>query len=89
MRTSRRNTNHSRRQVQRRFPPGAFVINSLGNRMAVVIGWAPVEAVINSKTGREVSPITWEALILHDQRLERIPWQKIRDDYNIDEWKSL
>jgi hypothetical protein len=81
----------SRRQVQRRFPPGSFIIDSRGTRMALVIGWGPTPVVVRqnwSGTTRIVSPRSWVVYIVEDNRVRTLPWESARDSYTLEEWET-
>jgi hypothetical protein len=81
----------SRRQVQRRFPPGSFVVSENFNRMiGIIVGWVSVYRKRYSwNAGEEPSMIaTWEALILTpDNRLEHWDWGRIGRQLTVDEYE--
>lgn len=79
----------SRRQVQRRFPPGTLFL--FGVHVGTIIGWAPVaEKRLKQQedSGDYVIPSSWEALVLHaDVRLNRVSWTQLRDAVTLEEWE--
>ena len=86
----------SRRQVQRRFPPGSFIIDSRGTRMAFVVGWEPTP--VETKLRRPwdpwceekvVTPRSWVAYVIEGDRILTLPWTSVRDSYNLEEWEGL
>lgn len=78
----------SRRQVQRRFPPGSFVLNEAGI-IGFVVGWAPVAPDVNPRTGYVRSVATWEALLLLSGNvLTRWKWEGLMEQMNLDEWEE-
>lgn len=71
----------SRREVQRRFPPGTMFVNSGGRRIATIVGWAP------SRDGwRKVQ--SWSAIIIRDQRVTVEHWEHMREAMTLDEWED-
>lgn len=79
----------SRRQVQRRFPPGTFFLYDK-NKLGMIVGWAPVAADINPKTGFVRSTATWEVLVLKDNsRIVRHRWEWVQDWLTLEEWEQL
>jgi hypothetical protein len=83
----------SRRQVQRRFPPGTFIIDSRGTRMALVIGWGPTQSTLRPSVinpDRMVGEArSWIAYVVEDCRILTLPWTSVRDSYNLEEWEKL
>jgi len=77
----------SRRQVQRRFAPGTFAVNGQG-KLTLVIGWSPVAADINPRTGYVRRAASWEALICANDRIERLGWEVFRDLWTLEEWEA-
>jgi hypothetical protein len=83
-----RNANQSRRQVCRRFPPGAFCISPRGDRMIMIVGWNRTPASYNPRTGALRWPMSWEALAIENERIITIPWESIRESWTIEEWEA-
>lgn len=83
----------SRRQVQRRFPPGSFIIDSRGTRMGFVVGWGPTPSTLRPSVynpDRMVGQArSWIAYIIEDNRIRTLPWESVRDSYNLEEWEEL
>ena len=83
----------SRRHVQRRFPPGSLVIDSRGTRLALVVGWGPTPVVQRRKwsTGElyVAEARSWIAYVIEDNRVLTLPWESMRDSYNLEEWEAL
>ena len=83
----------SRRQVQRRFPPGALVVSEWnGKLIGMVIGWAPNRdgRWYDREGGRTSKVSTWEALVLTpNSRLEFFNWERIRAQLTLEEWEAL
>ena len=84
----------SRREVQRRFPPGAFGVCKQSNLLFTVVGWSQVPAVIEPNSGpaairklKEVS--SWEVVVLLNNRLIRKSWSAISTDWTLNEWLEM
>ena len=78
----------SRRQVQREFSPGTLVVSSTTGDLLTVVGWSPVPAVIDPRTGRERCAASWEALLLHDYRLVRMSWWQLNENWTLEDWEN-
>jgi len=93
MLTTIRNDMQSRRQVQRRFPPGSFIINHPGDRIALVVGWGPTESTLRqsiTEPSRMLGrPRSWVAYIIEDNRIKTVMWEVVRDGYTMEEWEAL
>lgn len=70
----------SRRQVQRRFPPGGWVVIGHDDRLGLVIGWAPTPPTFVKRSGRPLVPAGWEALVLFDGRVVRFDWETMSEN---------
>lgn len=80
----------SRRQVQRKFPPGTMFVHGHRNLIGTIIGWAPVAANINPANGYVRSAASWEVLVLYgESRVERLRWESIREWLTLEEWENL
>lgn len=86
----------SRRHVQRRFPPGSFLIDSRGTRMAFIVGWGPTPTITKLRRPwdpfseeRVVTPRGWIAYVIEENRILTVPWERVRDGYNLEEWEAL
>lgn len=78
------NTVRSRREVQRRFPPGSFLLDGEAKIYGTVIGWAPVAA---EKMKTYTIPARWEVLVLRsDCTLTRLNWSILSEKMTDDEW---
>lgn len=95
MHTDHRHDNDSRRQTQRRFPPGSFIIDSRGSRMAFVVGWGPTPVLERARRPwdpwcdeKVVTPRSWIAYVVEADRVLTLPWENVRDSYNLDEWEE-
>lgn len=78
----------SRRDVQRRFPPGTFVADDAGTIVGTVIGWCRTAPVID-KRGKIVTAMAWEVIILDRSCcLQRYHWQRMVKRMSIDEWED-
>lgn len=84
------NPKQSRRQVQRRFPPGTIVVSET-NRMTMVVGWAPTAPTFNKRTGAVISPQNWAVYIIGgDNRLQTVDWEWLERHYtSLEEWEGL
>ena len=80
----------SRRQIQRRFPPGEFVVSKETCQiMGTVIGWSAVRADLNPKTGQIRTAESWEVLILtKNNTMNRRGWWSMEGLMNLDEWED-
>ncbi len=81
----------SRREVQRRFPPGSFYVRS--DRLFLIVGWAPTPSgkhgYWHEGTWRVATiASSWVAYVLKDQRLMAEPWEYIRDCKTVEEWEN-
>ena len=76
----------SRRQVQRRFPPGAFLY--AGGALCVVVGWVPVAPKALAFSGGRMSAATWEALLLINERMQTMRWENVRECWTLEEWEA-
>ena len=64
--------------------------------MGFIIGWGPTP--VETKLRRPwdpfsdekiVIPRSWIAYIIEDNRILTVPWETVRDSYNIEEWEDL
>lgn len=80
----------SRRQVQRRFLPGTFIVSEDG-RMAIVIGWSPTAPAYSKRTGDMIQSQGWQVHIIKgDCRLTTVDWSWIRNHWvPLEEWELL
>jgi hypothetical protein len=96
MRKLRKNPFPSRRSVQRRFPPGSFVLSEDGI-VGTVVGWSPVAGnndprwmtYIAKNVDYDANASSWEALLLTtDSVIVRRPWMSMISLMNLDEWED-
>ncbi len=74
----------SRRQVQRKFPPGTMVTD--GQNLRMVVGYAPTSPRGESN-GRTV-PTSWEVLLLSQGQLVIWHWSDLDERFcNIEGWE--
>ncbi len=78
----------SRRQVQRRFSPGTFVIDEAGTIIGFVVGWSSVAPDVNPRTGYVRQVASWEALLLTNDVMKRMRWENLSQKMNLDEWEE-
>lgn len=78
----------SRRQVQRRFPPGAFVVSrETCSIIGTIVGWSAVRATYYPYNGTKSQ--TWEVLILTNKNvLSRENWMSMEDKMSFEEWED-
>lgn len=72
------------------FPPGAMVISKSNLKISLIVGYAPIPPQ-TSKSGREISPASWEALVLSSTGTFRtVFWASLDNEfYTVDFWKNL
>jgi hypothetical protein len=70
-----------RREVQRRFPPGSWIVMSLFGQtppMGMVLGWAQTPEETNPRTGALRRAKGWEALVLVGGNIKKVHWEDVR-----------
>ena len=94
----RRQDRVSRRELQRKFPPGAMGV--WGTTMFTVVGWAPVAATpaVPSRgpdpvqgyftTAKAAQPASWEVAVLVGQRLLTWQWTVLKSCKTLEEWTA-
>lgn len=100
-----RNDKHagdSRRQVQRRFPPGAFGVNAKTCLLFTVMGWVPSQTTVwtngnGSGQPSQMGPgaqrraqkvASHDAVILIDGRLVNMNWESMAVEWTLPEWEE-
>lgn len=80
----------SRRQVQRRFPPGEFLVSKESNSIiGTIVGWSAIRAEHNPRTGELRRAQDWEVLVLDKKNtLYRRGWWSMQDMMNFEEWED-
>lgn len=77
----------TRRQVQRRFPPGAFVVFEGTQRLATIVGWCQTPPTYK-KNGELRTAMGWEAVLIWDCRVINVSWERMRDHWTLEEWEQ-
>jgi hypothetical protein len=67
----------SRRELQRRFLPGSFIIDSYDDVMYFIVGWVPIEATYN-RYGEIKNPKSWKIMLMHNELILFVHWENIR-----------
>lgn len=76
----------SRRQTQRKYPPGTLVTSRDGRTLMMVVGYAPT-CPRETKFGKVVQ--NWEVWLLsHRRELTTVMWYQMKDLYLIEEWEG-
>jgi hypothetical protein len=87
-----RHDKQSRRQVQRRFPPGSFIIDDSGRYLGFVLGWGPTASTLRPsivEPGTVVGDArSWIVYFIKDNRVSTLPWYNVRECYNLEEWED-
>jgi len=78
----------SRREVQKRFQPGTYVVRDREKDLLLLVGWhqTPEEKTARGYVWR---PKGWNALCIHNECLKPINWERLRDFHTLEEWESL
>lgn len=95
-----KHTRDSRRQVQRRFPPGAFGIDNRTCSLFTVVGWIPSTTTVwvtgsgqPSRPGpaaarRAEKVASHDAAILLDGKLVYMNWESMAVEWTLPEWEE-
>jgi len=78
----------SRRQVQRRFPPGSYAIGESRYALYLIIAWTQLPAV-KRLDGTIRNASSWEAtVVVGNARIEHLRWESVRGCWTIEEWEE-
>lgn len=88
----------SRRQVQRRFPPGAFGVDDRTCLLFTVVGWVPSTSTVwvtgsgqpsrpgGAQARRAEKVASHDALLLKEGTLVNVNWEQMAAQWTLDEW---
>jgi hypothetical protein len=90
--------NDSRRQVQRRFPPGAFGVDNWTCLLFTVVGWMPSTATVwvtdssrpsrlgPTKARKAEKVASHDAILLKEGVLVNVNWEQMATQWTLTEW---
>lgn len=80
----------SRRELQRKFPPGIHLINKQNETLYLVIGWSEIPALTHVIPGTKKLVTTtksWQIWLLGNQRFKAVRWDGLHDYMTLKEWE--
>lgn len=94
-----RHSRDSRREVQRRFPPGAFGVDNQTNSLFTAVGWIPSTTTVwitgsgqpsrGPAQARKAEKVaSHDAVVLRDGRVSHVNWESMAAQWTLPEWEG-